>query len=159
MACSIAISSRTSRIAKTVTGDLVSARRARVVVVTYEVGIARAPESARFRPEFVRDDEQRIRWRSLVQSDFESQTREIPGSRRSDLTLEGQVVRVNFELSVTSAPAIRPPVASANPVFARPAAVPDECVMTTLLEPLQGVVDLALGVMRSLPFVSDVSTV
>jgi hypothetical protein len=103
MACAIAISPRTSRIAKTVTGDIESARRAGVVVVTCELGIARAPDIARFRPEFVRDDEQRIRWRSLVQSDLESQTREIPGSRRSDLTLEGQVMRVNFELSVTSA--------------------------------------------------------
>jgi hypothetical protein len=61
MACAIAISSRTSRIAKTVTGDLESARRAGLVVVTYEAGTDRAPETARFRPEFVGDDEQRIR--------------------------------------------------------------------------------------------------
>jgi hypothetical protein len=103
MACAIAISSRKSRIAKTVTGDLESARRAGAVVVTSEVGTARAPEIARFRPEFVGDDEQRFRGRSLVQSDLERQTREMPASRRSDLTLEGQVMRVNFDFSVTSA--------------------------------------------------------
>jgi hypothetical protein len=61
MACAIAISARTSRIAKTVTGDLESARRAGLVVVTYELETARAPEMARFRPEFVGNDEQRIR--------------------------------------------------------------------------------------------------